>query len=203
VTKGRLCRSLQHCALIVVMMTLAACAPALKQSRLPEDWQTHVEQAVAFDVWQVQGKLGLRSPQQNSSALLSWTQNKKEFVIAISGALGIGKNTLRGNDRRIEWVNDKGEKRIYHDPSEALRVATGLDVPLNALRHWILGVPEPTLEFSNLELDAGTAKQFQQAGWQLEYPRYQRSHGLALPALVRARRDDVTLSIAISRWSEQ
>ena len=45
----------------------------------------------ADNQFQLQGKIGVRTPQQTGSAFFTWVQQQEEFDIELSGILGVGK----------------------------------------------------------------------------------------------------------------
>ena len=89
-------------------------------------------------------------------------------------------------------------------PSDAvvtqLQDRLGFDLPVDNLRYWLLGVPDPGSEFVVAPNDQDRARQLTQAGWTVTYDRYMPVNGDWLPARMVLRRDSVRVRIAVDRW---
>jgi Outer membrane lipoprotein involved in outer membrane biogenesis len=54
----------------------------------------------AENQFQLQGKIGVRTPQQSGSAFFTWVQQQEEFDIELTGILGAGKTQISGTPGR-------------------------------------------------------------------------------------------------------
>jgi len=89
-------------------------------------------------------------------------------------------------------------------PSDAvltqLHDRLGFALPLDNLRFWLLGIPDPNLPFAIARNDQDRARQVTQAGWSIVYDRYMPVAGDLLPARLTLSRDDVRVRIVIDHW---
>jgi outer membrane lipoprotein LolB len=92
----------------------------------------------------VQGKLGVRQGSEGFSSNFSWHQTAEGFDIELWGPLGQGRTRLQGNaDGGVRITTARGEVYEEPDTTEAMRRWFGMAVPLDALQHWIRGLPAP------------------------------------------------------------
>jgi outer membrane lipoprotein LolB len=76
----------------------------------------------------------------------------------------------------------------------------GFELPLDELRYWLLGVPDPGAAFDMTRNDQDRAQQLTQAGWTLKYDRYMPVNGDLLPARLVLSREGVRVRIAVDHW---
>lgn len=150
--------------------------------------------------WQITGKIAYRSPEKNSSGRLLWKQADEQFNIGLSGPLGQGVVKISGTpqDALIEIA---GQDNYYtSEPEHTLREQIGADIPLDALPYWILGVPVPH-QISLCQRDTvGRNISIEQAGWNLEYSKYQHINGFWLPGKISIHKQDKMLLLVINHW---
>ncbi|MDT7764697.1 MAG: outer rane lipoprotein LolB, partial [Mycobacterium sp.] len=89
-------------------------------------------------------------------------------------------------------------------PSDAvlaqIQERLGFELPLNNLRYWLLGVPDPGVAFDLTRNDQDRAAQLTQAGWTVTYDKYMMVGGDWLPARMVLLRDTVRVRIAVDHW---
>jgi len=89
-------------------------------------------------------------------------------------------------------------------PSDAvlaeLHQRLGVELPIDHLRFWLLGVPDPGAAFDFKRNDQDRASQLTQDGWTVDYDRYMPVDADLLPAHVVLSREGVRVRIAVDRW---
>jgi outer membrane lipoprotein LolB len=184
---------------LALLVLLGGC---VQQPRVePPDWTAHREAVSARGVWDLQGKIGLRSPGRAGSAFLSWNQQSDNYRLVLSGALGLGRLVLEGDASGVSWQGKDGKRRHHPDPAAMIAEAWGWTVPVNALRFWIRGIPDPSLPVEDQVLHEGLATRFRQSGWIVMPQNYSDASGLRLPSRVRLEHDAAALTVSISRWT--
>lgn len=115
---------LRHLLVFSLIALLAGCAgltshEALEGQGDPAQWKAHKEQITQLDGWQINGKIGIRAPQDSGSATLFWLQRQDYYDIRLSGPLGGGAARLTGRpgDILLE-VSNRG--RFRAESPEAL-----------------------------------------------------------------------------------
>ena len=115
----------------------------------------------------LQGKIGVKSPQQSGSAFFVWEQNEDQFDIELSGILGIGKTQISGQPGQVSLNSAKTGLITAETPEELLERATGWQAPITHLIHWIQAKPA-TLQ-AQLEKDQQQRiTQINEDGWNIQ-----------------------------------
>lgn len=207
--------------LSVVAALLSACSsqstrmPGIGQSVPPlppapsiqTQWDDYQAMLGAMEYWQVQGKLGVRTPNESGSVTFNWKQLPDQFAIYLNGPLGQGTVWIRGNDDQVS-LEQSGKGTLYAPTPELLMYdAMGWWLPVSDLHFWIKGIPAPDKPIIRREHNEdGTLQSLQQNGWQLTYSAYQSLEGWYLPGKVTAqftsadRRGDLRLTFILRDW---
>jgi len=101
----------------------------------------------------------------------------------------------------LSIVTSHGD-RLDNDAARAeLASKLGFDPPLQSLRYWILGVPEPG-QPAQESLDAQQRlSALQQDGWQIQYTDYMSVGGEWLPSKLTLQRQGVRLRLVVDGWN--
>ncbi|WP_180037578.1 lipoprotein insertase outer membrane protein LolB [Acinetobacter sp. YH12127] len=102
----------------------------------------HVSQQVeAENQFNLQGKIGVRTPQQSGSAFFTWVQQQQQFDIELSGILGVGKTQISGQPGQVTLNSAKTGIIYAESPEELLEQATGWQAPITHLVDWVQARP--------------------------------------------------------------
>jgi outer membrane lipoprotein LolB len=116
--------------------------------------------------------------------------------VHLSGPFGVGALVLK---RTPEGLSLNGAP-----PSDAvlaqLQERLGFELPLDHLRFWLMGVPDPGAAFGLKRNDQDRASQLTQSDWSIEYDRYMPVDGDLLPARLVLTREVVRVRIVVDRW---
>lgn len=107
-----------------------------------------VEQA---DQFTLQGKIGIRTPQQSGSAFYTWLQQQDYFSIELTGALGIGKTTIEGRSGQVTLTNAEVGTLHAATPEALLEQATGWTAPISHLKYWVQA--KPATSYAQIQYD--------------------------------------------------
>lgn len=164
-------------------------------------WTQHRESLRQLAYWQAEGKLALRTSAQSESASLVWVQRQRSTDLRLSGPMGLNTTTIHSDGLRLEL--QRGDERRSWDISSpgALAEYTGWDLPLQALPHWLKGLPDPAAAVENLELCDDRLQRFSQYGWQVEYQDYRQFDSLTLPTRLLIQRGDTRARVLIRNWT--
>jgi outer membrane lipoprotein LolB len=171
----------------------------------PPNVQEHQRQLQAIGDWQLTGKLGIRTADDNGSATLKWAQQPATYQINLSGPLGQKRMIITGSADRVR-LEQTGEPAQEAKTAEALiKKSVGWTLPVAQLAYWVRGVPAPKLRISHLQQNEnGLLDQLIQGGWSISYSNY-RDQGfngaiLPLPGKITAEYKDVRLVLVIRDW---
>lgn len=89
----------------------------------------------------LQGKIGVRTPQQSGSAFFTWQQQAERYDIELSGILGIGKTHIYGEMGQANLQSAKTGLIQAETPEELLIATTGWHAPIGHLIDWVQARP--------------------------------------------------------------
>jgi outer membrane lipoprotein LolB len=92
----------------------------------------------------LQGKIGVKTPAQSGSAFFTWVQQQDEFDIELSGILGVGKTQISGQPGDVSLNSAKTGLIQAQTPEELLQRATGWQAPITHLVDWVQAKPATT-----------------------------------------------------------
>lgn len=163
-------------------------------------WKAHKARITTLDGWQINGKVGIRAPNDSGSGTLFWLQRQGYFDIRLSGPLGRGAARLTGrpDDVTLEIAN---QGRYHADSPEALlEQQLGWRLPVSHLLWWVRGLPAPDSR-SQLTLDGDShLSRLVQDGWTVEYTRYTEQNGYSLPERLKLKGQDLDVTLVIKDW---
>lgn len=197
-------RRRQLLLLLPLILLIGGCTTTAPRP-LPDDreraWKDMRAELEALERWRAEGRLVVRTGSEGGQARFAWREyGEGRFSLRLSGPWGQGAARLEGGQGRAELLAADGRRFAGPDARELLLTVYGWDIPVNALRQWLVGLPT---EGATRELDRfGRVASLQWRGWALEYRRYRQHRELDLPALLVARRngDEVELRLAVDHW---
>ena len=186
--------------IFIYSVLLAACATTQRTSPPAVlAWESRVSTLQRLDVWQLDGRAAVAVGTQGWQATLDWRQHDNAAEVHLSGPFGIGALVLKRTPQGLS-LNDA-------PPSDAvlaqLQERLGFTPPIDELRFWLLGVPEPSKAFELKRNPQDRAQQLIQDDWTIDYDRYMSIDGDLLPAHLVLSRADVRVRIAVDRWGLQ
>jgi len=183
-------------------LLLAACATTRQTTTAPATtagWDQRMSDLQRLASWQLGGRAAVAFGTQGWQASLDWRQNGDAAEVHLSGPLGIGAMVLK---RTPEGLSMNGAP-----PSDAvlgqLQDRLGFELPLDHLRFWLLGVPDPASAFDVKRNEQDRAAQLTQDQWTIDYDRYMPVDGDLLPAHLVLSREGVRVRIVVDHWQDK
>jgi outer membrane lipoprotein LolB len=183
--------------ILLCSAVLAACVatrPPLRSTTL--DWDQRVGVLQKAGEWRLDGRTAVAVGTQGWQATLNWHQRGAWTEVHLSGPLGVGALVLK---RSPDGLSLNGAP-----PSDAvvsqLQARLGFELPLDHLRFWLLGVPDPGPAFELKRNEQDRALQLTQSDWTIDYDRYMPAAGDLLPAHLVLSRPGVRVRIAADHW---
>ena len=100
-----------------------------------------LEAAKPNNQFNLEGKIGVKTPEQSGSAFYTWVQNQDNFDIQLSGILGIGKTIITGKPGEVTLNSSKTGQITAATPEELLERATGWVTPITHIIDWVQARP--------------------------------------------------------------
>ena len=166
----------------------------------PAQWREHKQQLTGLDGWQINGKIGIRSPKDSGSGTLFWLQRQDYYDIRLSGPLGRGAARLTGRPGKVSLEVANQGRFDAATPETLLEEQLGWKLPVSHLSWWVRGLPAPDSK-SRLSLDADSRlATLEQDGWQVEYLSYAQQNGYWLPERIKLHGSDLDVTLVIKEW---
>lgn len=182
--------------------TVTSAPPPTPELSETERWEKSLKQLNTLSSWRVRGKVAYRLPDYAGSASLDWRQSGGVSRLRLSGPLGVGTTKI-SNEGALLRVERDGIARLYPaDAAPWLPEGQLLPVPIEAIRYWLRGMPDPSNDVDALVFEDGNARLLEQAGWRIDYESYKEHEGLLLPRrlVLAAPETDLTLRIILRDW---
>ena len=192
-------------SLIFLSVFIIACSTNPFKTTIVEPdnplWHNHKAQLLKLNHWILLGRFGAKNEEESWSGNLNWRQNDAEYEVHISAPLSGGSFILSGN----QWQStlQVSENDIYSasDGEVLLARYTGLHLPVNNLRYWLIGLPSPNAGGHLIEIDeSGRIVKLNQQGWQISFHRYQQVNEIDLPNKIFLENHEFNVRLVIQSW---
>lgn len=185
-------------SLLVVLLSACAVAPPIPVVEL--EYEDRAAELRALPGWSLSGRAAIRTEADSGTVSLDWRQIGERYAVNLRAPWGAGTVRVEGGPGAVMLRTADGIEDFATEPGELLAYYTGYDLPLEALRYWLLGVPDPDAESSYALDEQGLVTELRQFGWRIDYRRYGDFGGLALPATVFMYGDGVEVRVAVREW---
>ena len=195
-------RANQALVIALLLAVLAGCATTRDAVDLPAigSWQARNDILGQLDAWEFKGRIAVKAGEEGFNARFTWAQQGDAFGATVSGPLGIGTVRIDGDGRAVTLIDNDGEEIRLDDAEAELRWRYGWTIPVESLRYWALGIPDPTTP-GITELDGQDRLQrLEQGGWSVEISRYAEGGGQPMPRILTATNADTRVRMVIDRW---
>jgi outer membrane lipoprotein LolB len=174
---------------LVVTAMLSACATAPKTD-IP------AREPGQLQYWQASGRMAVSGVNGGGSGSFSWQQRGSEADVQLRGPIGIGSLKLLISDDALRI--DTGEQVLEAGEAQAeLTARLGAEVPVQALRYWLIGQAAPG---EHAWLQTGDTATLEQNAWRIDYQKYGASEGVRVPTKFVASSGPAKVRIVIDRW---
>ena len=196
-------RPIKSGLVLVALILVAGCATTRKTVQLPDigSWPVRNEILGSLRDWEFRGRIAVKAGDEGFNGKFNWTQDGDAFSATVGGPLGVGKVRIEGDGRGVELTDKDGVATRLEDAEQELRWRYGWTIPVDSLRYWALGIPDPALP-AVTELDAGgRLVRLEQSDWTVVISRYRDAGGQEMPRILTATSSDTRVRMVIDRWS--
>jgi outer membrane lipoprotein LolB len=162
------------------------------------EWERRVGDLQHASSWQLDGRAAVAFQGQGWQATLNWRQLDGGSEIHLAGPFGAGALVLRRTPAGLSLNGAPPSDTVLSQLQERL----GFELPIDHLRFWLLGVPDPAAAFELTRNDRDRALKLTQAGWIIDYDRYMPVDGDLLPAHLTLSGEGVRVRIAVDHWEQ-
>src|ERR1700692_817996 len=162
-------------------------------------WEQRVADLQALSSWRLDGRAAVAAGTPGWQASLNWRETGAGAEGHLSGPLGVGSTVLKRGPDGLSLNGAPPSDAVLAQLQERL----GFELPIDHLRYWLLGVPDPSAAFELKRNDQDRASLLTQDDWTVDYDRYMPVNGDLLPANLVLRRAGVRVRIVVDRWEPQ
>ncbi len=191
--------------IFMLLLVLFGCS-SVPEPIVDVQWQSHQQKLQQIESYQVVGKLGYISPEQREYLNFQWQKNIDKSQLRLTNFLGQTVLSLSMTDSgaSVETYDDQyfeasnGQQLIYQ--------LTGLDIPVDDLQDWVLGLPTQADNFDLNEMNtlASLDKSSGRQNWHVDYTRYKefnwKNDNIPLPDRIELSQNKTTIKLVISKW---
>ena len=163
--------------------------------------QARQVELLQFNNWKIQGRTVIRNKQEAWNVGLRWQQNNNEFQIQLLGPFAQGGVSIEGDDKSVIMTLDDGQKLQSTNAEDLITKTLGVQLPINALRDWVRGLPHQQSKIELIEYDdKGQIIHLVQQGWDIDFKRYVPFKQYSLPSKIFITQTDRSLRLVITSW---
>jgi outer membrane lipoprotein LolB len=179
---------------VLMLLAISACTttPTEKLKLYSKTDKLHL---YSMSNWSFEGRLAITGQKDSWSANIDWQHSTSKDEIKLSGPLGQGATVIRLTEKEVIIDRGSGHVQSSNNPEQFINQQLGMFVPVNSLRYWVLGLPEPSQ--NALETSDG----FNQLGWLVSYLQMQSVDKESMPRKVTILNDKVKLKLIIDHWN--
>ncbi|NOT11360.1 MAG: outer membrane lipoprotein LolB [Methylococcaceae bacterium] len=147
-----------------------------------------------LEQWSFEGRLAITGQSDSWSANMNWIHTPAQENMKLSGPLGQGATHIRLTKEQVTIDRGDGNPQTSVQPEEFVNQQVGILVPLQSLRYWVVGLPEPSQEFIE------TIDGFNQEGWLVSYKEMQATNGELMPRKISVSNSQAKLKLIVDQW---
>ncbi|HTC44765.1 MAG TPA: lipoprotein insertase outer membrane protein LolB [Steroidobacteraceae bacterium] len=200
-------RPLRLLCLIAAAMALVGCRtapPAIAPTAPPEqvaaDWPARKAQLQARTQYTAQGRIGVVAGTDGFNGRLRWIQDGMRSTVSLDGPLGVGGVRIVNDAGGLTLTTPSGEALDSQAAHAELVRRMGFEPPLNSLRYWIQGVPDPASPSTETADAQGYLGSLAQSDWTVTFSGYMQTADGALPQKLTVARGNVRVRLIIEAW---
>lgn len=153
------------------------------------------------DQWTVSGRLALSNGRDGGSGTLTWSQDGERGELVFVGAFGRGGWRLTTGPELAVLQTADGQVHHAENVADLVQQQTGWQVPVDALRYWIRGLPQPQSEVRLERRRDGRLSALQQHGWLVRFDGVLQTAPGNPPRKITADRNGHRVRLLVTSWS--
>lgn len=153
--------------------------------------------------WTLLARAGIVSKQGSASSQIDWVN--KPFSINLNNAITFGTIYIKKQNNKI-YLDYQDKQYSADDPNKLLYQLTNLNLPITELEYWILGIPSPKYNISNIKLNNyAYIENLKQSSFNISYDNYEvintdLNNKLVLPRKIIIKTVGLYIKIQVESW---
>ncbi len=189
--------------LVAILVTGCASLPEPPPVDHPDQvWQQRRDELSRIAYWHLTGRLAVRNGDEAWNINLDWQQKGDDYQITLNGPFGAGKVKLIGNPAGVALHDSDNQTFYASNPGELLQERTGVSMPVEGLRYWILGLNTPQQQQQPKLDPQGRLAYLEDNHWRVNFRRYTNVSGLQLPdkIFIAKPEQDINVRLVVDEW---
>ncbi|QGN38537.1 lipoprotein insertase outer membrane protein LolB [Klebsiella oxytoca] len=199
---NRLFRLLPLASLVLTACTINAPKGPGKSPDSPQ-WRQHQQDVRNLNQFQTRGAFAYLSDEQKVYARFFWQQTGQDrYRLLLTNPLGSTELSLTAQPGSVQLIDNKGKTYTATDAEEMIGRLTGMPIPLNSLRQWIIGLPGDATDYSLDDQYRLRELNYAQNGktWHVTYGGYTSDTKPSLPANMELNDGSQRIKLKMDNW---
>ena len=199
---NRLFRLLPLASLVLTACAINAPKGPGKSPDSPQ-WRQHQQDVRNLNQFQTRGAFAYLSDEQKVYARFFWQQTGQDrYRLLLTNPLGSTELSLTAQPGSVQLIDNKGQTYTAADAEEMIGRLTGMPIPLNSLRQWIIGLPGDATDYSLDDRYRLRELNYTQNGktWHVTYGGYTSDTQPALPSNVELNNGAQRIKLKMDNW---
>ncbi|MFZ1873417.1 lipoprotein insertase outer membrane protein LolB [Serratia sp. D1N4] len=203
IRKVNLLRLLPLASLLLTACTLTKPSGPATSPTSPQ-WRAHEQAVQQLSQYQTRGAFAYLSDQKKVYARFFWQQYSPErYRLLLTNPLGSTELELNVQKEVVQLSDSQGKRYTSNDAEEMIRKLTGMAIPLNNLRQWMLGLPGEATDFTLDDQYRLSKLTYQQGAltWVVTYQDYNTDQQPPLPSRLELQQGDQRIKLKMDNWT--
>ncbi|PHS73683.1 MAG: outer membrane lipoprotein LolB [Cycloclasticus sp.] len=184
--------------LMVTQLFACAFLAPLKNETDHNARATNKSAILAINQWHLLGRLSVRHAKESGLTKLDWQHSELSDELILSTSLGGVLAKLSYMDNRIIVAGSDGISHVVTE--QELHSQIGYLPPLNHLKFWVRGFPNPEIDVQIQQVDSSDELSFEQDGWDVELTRFETFSAFELPTKVSLIKGGLKIKLVVDEW---
>ncbi|MFU9138682.1 lipoprotein insertase outer membrane protein LolB [Erwinia tasmaniensis] len=174
------------------------------QSITSPQWQQHQQSVEKITHYQTRGAFAYLSDSQKVYARFNWQQTAPDrYRLLLTNPLGSTELQLDAQGSVVQLVDNKGKRYVSNDAEKMISQLTGMDIPLNSLRQWILGLPGDSTDYALDDQYRLRQVNYSRNGqkWTVTYQGYDNKLAPTLPSNLELQEGNQRIKLKMDSWT--
>lgn len=164
-------------------------------------WLERQQRLSAIKAWAVEGRLAIRTDDDAWSATLQWAQKEQLYMMRVIAPLGQGTYEVKRGYGKVSLLTAENELYEAEDAESLMLNNLGWSVPVEGLKYWIRGLPDPDYRIENIKVDEhALMTELEQSGWKISFSRYSEEEQYILPGKIVLNNERVKITVLAKDW---
>ena len=199
---NRLFRLLPLASLVLTACSINAPKGPGKSPDSPQ-WRQHQQDVCNLNQFQTRGAFAYLSDEQKVYARFFWQQTGQDrYRLLLTNPLGSTELSLTAQPGSVQLIDNKGQTYTATDAEEMIGRLTGMPIPLNSLRQWIIGLPGDATDYSLDDRYRLRELNYTQNGktWHVTYSGYTSDTKPTLPSNMELNNGSQRIKLKMDNW---